>query len=141
MRALGGVSFAVMVPTGRELSSPVWPGLPPPVAFQRWAPPHSNVELAFMGNCDAVFNFGFMVNLPHARARCGRAWASLSCPAAATSGLTSRDQHAYLCGFIDSFWGACIRCGQRMTPSADSDGRSGSKDQGPPLVRSLAGGH
>lgn len=88
------------------------------------------------GNC-ALRLFGFM-EIGHARALCGRAWTqgavsvfpSSSCSAAAAANVRLN------CGLLLSvvlsiFWGACMRCGQRMTPSADSAGSirvQGTKD-------------
>lgn len=43
------------------------------VAFQRWAPPHSNVELALWGTATLRSIFGFMVNLTVPVRGCGRA--------------------------------------------------------------------
>lgn len=103
------------------------------VSFQRGG--HCQiVELAFLGNC-ALRRFGFMEICPRPCAM----WTCVGIGAVLLF-VSSSDAAANVrlnCGLLLSVvlsisWGACMRRGQRMTPSAGSAGRSGSKGLGIP---------
>lgn len=116
--------FALGSANGEETSSACLAG-GQPLLSQRVVGT-ANCRIEFPGELRTESLFGFM-EICHARAL----WTCVLTQGMLSLAATVQARQwiqTYIQWFYRSFWGACMRCGQRMTPSADSAGDQGPRD-------------